>query len=52
MLILNAAVLNGKEPARNCGVRVRDGRIAETGTGLRPEAGETVKDLGGDFLLP
>ena len=52
MLILNAAVLNGKEPARNCGVRVRDGKIAETGTGLRLEAGEAVKDLGGDFLLP
>ena len=52
MLIRNAAVYNGNEFTENTDVRIRDGRIAETGTGLCPEAGEQVTDLAGDYLLP
>ena len=52
MLIRNAAVYNGNEFTENTDVRIRDGRIAETGTGLCPEAGEKVTDLAGDYLLP
>ncbi len=52
MLILNAAVYSGSEFIRGCCVRLRGGRIAETGTDLKPEAGEKVLDLAGDFLLP
>ena len=52
MLIRNAAVYNGNEFTENTDVRIRDGRIAETGTGLCPEAGEEVTDLAGDYLLP
>ena len=52
MLIRNAAVYNGNEFVRVLDVRVRDGKIAETGTGLRPEPGERAADLEGDFLLP
>ena len=52
MLIRNAAVYNGNEFTENTDVRIRDGRIAETGTGLCPEAGEQVTDLTGDYLLP
>ena len=51
MLILNATVFNGSDFIRNCGVRVRDGKITETGV-LFPEPGEAVEDLSGDFLLP
>ena len=52
MLIRNAAVYNGNEFTENTDVRIRNGRIAETGTGLCPEAGEQVTDLAGDYLLP
>ena len=52
MLIRNAAIYNGNEFTENTDVRIRDGRIAETGTGLCPEAGEEVTDLAGDYLLP
>ena len=52
MLIRNAAVYNGNEFTENTDVRIREGRIAETGTGLCPEAGETVTDLAGDYLVP
>ena len=52
MLIQNAAVFSGSEFIREGCVRLREGRIAETGKDLRPEAGEKVTDLGGDFLLP
>ena len=52
MLIRNAAVYNGNEFTENTDVRIRDGRIAETGTGLCPEAGEEVTNLAGDYLLP
>lgn len=51
MLIRNAAIFSGSEFIRGTDVRIRDGRIAETGTGLRPEAGEREEDLEGDFLL-
>ena len=52
MLIRNAAVYIGNEFVRDIDVRVRDGRIAETGRGLNPEPGEKVTDLAGDYLLP
>ena len=52
MLIRNAAVYIGNEFVRDIDVRVRDGRIAETGKGLNPEPGEKVTDLAGDYLLP
>ena len=52
MLIRNAAVYNGRNFDRETDVRLLDGRITETGRNLRPEAGENVTDLGGDFLLP
>ncbi len=52
MLIVNAAVYNGNDFDRESRVRIRNGRIAETGKDLRPEAGEEVTDLGGHFLLP
>lgn len=52
MLIWNAAVYNGRNFDRETDVRLLDGRITETGRNLRPEAGENVTDLGGDFLLP
>ena len=52
MLIQNANVYNGNGFTERCGVRVRDGRIAETGKGLVPEPGEKVLDLEGDALLP
>ena len=52
MLIRNAAIFSGSEFIRGTNVRIRDGRIAETGADLRPEAGEREEDLEGDFLLP
>ena len=52
MLIRNAAVYIGNEFVRDIDVRVRDGRIAETGRGLNTEPGEKVTDLAGDYLLP
>ena len=52
MLIRNAAVYIGNEFVRDIDVRVRNGRIAETGKGLKPEPGEKVTDLAGDYLLP
>ena len=52
MLILNAAVFNGSEFIRECRVRIRDGKITETGAGLLPEPGEASADLEGDYLLP
>ena len=52
MLIRNAAVYSGSEFVRGLDVRVRDGRIIETGAGLHPEAGEKTTDLEGDFLVP
>ena len=52
MLIQNAAVYNGKEFIRNCGVRLRDGKILECGQGLYPEPGEKAADMEGDALLP
>ena len=52
MLIRNAAIYSGNEFLPGTDVRIRDGRIAETGAGLRPEAGEREEDLEGDFLLP
>ena len=51
MLIRNAAVYDGSG-FRPGDVRIRDGIIAEAGKSLRPEAGEAVTDLDGDFLLP
>ena len=52
MLIRNAAVYDGKGFDRGTDVRLRGGRIAETGKDLRPETGEETADLGGDFLVP
>ena len=52
MLIRNATVYSGSDFIRGLDVRIRDGRIAETGADLRPEAGEKETDLEGDFLLP
>ena len=52
MLIQNATVFSGSEFIQGGCVRLRDGRIMETGTDLKPEAGEKVLDLAGDFLLP
>ena len=52
MLIRNAAVYIGNEFVRDIDVRIRDGRIAETGRGLNTEPGEKVTDLAGDYLLP
>ena len=52
MLILNAAAYNGKDFSYDTSVRIREGRIADTGEDLRPEPGEAVTDLEGDFLLP
>lgn len=52
MLIRNAAVYRGSGFYQGSDVRVRDGRILETGTGLEAEAGEAVTDLAGDFLVP
>ena len=52
MLIRNAEIFNGNGFVRNTDVRIRDGRIAETGTNLRPQPGEEETDLSGDRLLP
>lgn len=52
MLIQNATVYKGNGFIRNACVRIRNGRIAETGDSLAPEKGEKVLDLAGDYLLP
>ena len=52
MLIRNAAVFTGAAFAPGLCVRLRDGRVAETGPDLAPRPGEDVLDLGGDRLLP
>ena len=52
MLVRNAAVYIGREFLPEYDVRIREGRIAGTGTHLEPETGETVLDLEGDRLLP
>ena len=52
MLIRNAAVYSGNDFIRGFGVRIRNGRIAEAGAGLKPETGEKEIDLEGDYLLP
>ena len=52
MLIQNATVYKGNGFIRNACVRIRTGRIAETGDSLAPEKGEKVLDLAGDYLLP
>ena len=52
MLIRNAAVFIGSDFIRDCDVRIRNGRIEESGFGLRPERNEEVTDLAGETLLP
>ena len=52
MLIRNAEIFSGSDFIRNTDVRIRDGRIAETGTNLCPQPGEEETDLSGDYLLP
>ena len=51
MLIRNARLYIGNA-FEDGSVRLRDGRIAETGKDLRPEGREQETDLGGDTLLP
>ena len=52
MLIRNASVYNGSHFIPECGVRIREGGILETGRDLRPEPGEKTADMAGDYLLP
>ena len=52
MLIVNAAVFDGRVFRKNLCLRLMNGRIAETGEDLAPAEGDEVLDLGGDFLLP
>ena len=52
MLIRNAAIFIEDHFSEDCDIRIRDGRIAETGQGLFAEPGEKTADLEGDFLLP
>jgi N-acyl-D-aspartate/D-glutamate deacylase len=52
LLIRGGLVVDGTgTPARAADVRVRDGRIAEIGPGLRPD-GERVLDAGGGYVTP
>jgi len=52
MLLTNARLVFPARLARG-GVRVRDGKIAAIlGEDARPEPGEEVRDLGGNFLAP
>ncbi len=52
MLIRNAAIYIGNDFIRDCSLRIRDGRIDETGKDLRAEPGEKVTDWAGDYCLP
>ena len=52
MLLVNGIVFDGHSFRENLDVRIRDGAVAEIREGLKPEAGEEVADLGGDYLLP
>ena len=52
MLIENGTVFTGKSFETDLSIRMMNGIVIETGEGLRPEAGEKVIDLEGDYLLP
>ena len=52
MLIENGTVFTGKSFETDLSIRMMNGIVTETGEGLRPEAGEKVIDLEGDYLLP
>ena len=52
MLITGANVFDGEGFRAGEMVRILDGAVAETGKDLRPAAGESCLDLGGDYLLP
>ena len=52
MLITNGKVFNGNTFDEGLDVRLRNGEVAETGSGLKPEEGEQQIDLKGDYLLP
>ena len=52
MLIENGIIFNGKTFETGVSVRLKDGKVAETGKDLTPEAGEARVDLAGDYLLP
>ena len=52
MLVINGIVFDGKAFQEGMRVRIRDGIVCETGTGLLPEEGEEQIDLGYDYLLP
>jgi N-acyl-D-amino-acid deacylase len=52
-LIKNGTVIDGTgRPGFRADVRVRDGKIAEVGPALPPDAGETVHDAAGCFVTP
>ena len=52
LLVRGGLVVDGTgSPARAADVRVRGGRIAEIGPGLRPD-GERVLDAGGGYVTP
>ena len=52
MLITNGLIFTGDAFARGLSVRLRGGRVAETGEALAAEPGEEMLDLAGDALLP
>ena len=52
MLLRNAVIPMGNEFVSDMCVRLENGCIAEIGKDLAAISGETVVDLGGDYLLP
>ena len=52
MLIENGTVFTGTEFENGLSIRLMNGIVQEVGESLRPEAGEKVIDLEGDYLLP
>ncbi len=52
MLIRNASLPQDNGFTPDLCVRLRKGAVAAVGPALSPEEGESVLDLGGDFLLP
>jgi len=52
-LLLNPIVVHLDPPrVEQASIRIRDGRIAEIDTQLKPEPGETVDDLSGQWVIP
>lgn len=52
LLIKNVNIVGENEILSDSDIRVREGKIAETGRGLFPEPGETVADFGGCYAAP